>query len=182
MPDPAQQLKLVNKYRPAEALSEEQWDVAVYTTLDRATLLKRLLRSAASPTSTAASTTSTPTPTSSPSAAARGNTFRSGSGRAGAAPSPHVFDGPAAALVPRDRLGQMFLDATRRQCSGPQEAGAGSSAAAGPGGSSDSSTSSSAVVHYPLDARHTECLLTEEGRQDVAMQLTEALRAILPQL
>jgi hypothetical protein len=45
---PTQQLKLLNNYRPAElaltGASDEQWDAAVYTTLDRATLLKRLLR------------------------------------------------------------------------------------------------------------------------------------------
>lgn len=42
---PAAQLKLLNSFRPPElADAEEAWDAAVYTTLDRAGLLKRLSR------------------------------------------------------------------------------------------------------------------------------------------
>ena len=153
---PSQQLRLLNAYRPAELAAvgagEEHWDAAVYSTLDRATLLKRLLRGAAYGGSAAGSGSSTPSSSS----------VASSSSGVGGMPA---FGGPVAAVLPRDRLGAMMLEATRRQLQRP-----GSDAT--PGG----------VLHVPLEARHTECLLSEQGWQATAVALAEAVRAVLPLL
>lgn len=152
---PTQQLRLLNAYRPAElaltGASEEQWDAAVYTTLDRATLLKRLLRDTAA--SEAASASGSPYSSSASS---------SSGGAAAAAPT---FVGPVAALLPRDRLGAMMLDATRQHLRRPS-----------------TSASAGGVLHVPLEARHTECLLSEQGQQATAVMLVDAVRALLPLL
>jgi hypothetical protein len=60
-----------------------------------------------------------------------------------------------AALLPRDRLGGMMLDATSRQLRRGD------------------------VLHVPLGARHTECLLSPQGRQETAAALTDAVKALL---
>jgi hypothetical protein len=130
-PSPQAQLRLLNAHRPT-ALGpgeEEAWDAALYATLDRASLLKRLLRRGADSTPAAA------------------------------------FAGPVAALLPRDRLGALMLDATRRQLARPGDR-------LDPAG----------VLHVPLAAAHTECLLGEVARRAAGEALIEALRAMLPQL
>lgn len=143
---PTQQLKLLNRYRPASFAagsggaggspsSEEAWDAAVYATLDRASLLKRLLRNAA------------------------GGDDTDGASSSSSAVAP--LDGPVAALLPRDRLGSLLLDATRRCCSADAAA---------------------ALLHLTLGARHTECLLTEAGRAETAEAVAEAVRALLQRL
>lgn len=107
---PSQQLRLLNAYRPAELAAvgagEEHWDAAVYSTLDRATLLKRLLRGAAYGGSAAGSGSSTPSSSS----------VASSSSGVGGMPA---FGGPVAAVLPRDRLGAMMLEATRRNGQAP---------------------------------------------------------------
>ncbi len=137
---PAQQLKLVNAYRP-EGLSAEQWDAAVYTTLDRATLLKRLAREANA-------------------AAAARTTAQAGPSRSTVVPAPaRTFHGPVSAVLPRDRLGLMFLDAARACCPGED------------------------VDMVPLDdCRHTECLLTEGARAATAQRTTRAIVALLERI
>ena len=67
------------------------------------------------------------------------------------------------ALLPRDRLGALMLEATRQQLQRPAGEQQG-------------------VLHMPLDTRHTECLLSEQGRQATAVLLTDAVRAVLPRL
>lgn len=84
---PAQQLKLLNSFKPRDCVSDEQWDAAVYTTLDRATALKRLMRGAHGGSG----------PSSSSSGAVAGG-----------------FTGPSALLAPSDRIGQQLLEASRR--------------------------------------------------------------------
>ena len=156
---PTQQLKLLNTYRPAElaltGASDEQWDAAVYTTLDRATLLKRLLRGGHA---------------SSGSFGGRGfggSSASSPSGSSGPGSSAGVdaaaFSGPVVALLSRDRLGALMLEATQQHLQRPTGEQQG-------------------VLHMPLDTRHTECLLSEQGRQATAVLLTDAVRAVLPRL
>lgn len=159
---PTQQLRLLNRYRPAElaasGASEEQWDAAVYTTLDRATLIKRLLRAGSAGGEGAGFGGAGGSAASTPGSSA------SGSPAAQLAP----FTGPVAALLPRDRLGALMLDATRRAL------------AAGSGGST--AAAGAELAHIPLDARHTECLLSDRGRQATAVQMVDAIRALLPRL
>lgn len=153
---PAQQLKLLNSWRPAElalaGASGEQWDAAVYAALDRATLLKRLLRGAGRGAGFG-SAGSTPR-----------SSDGSGGSPGGAAPA---FAGPVAALLPRDRLGALMLEATRQalaQASAPSGAG------------------SPQLLHFALESRHTECLLSERARKATAVLLLDAVRALLPRL
>jgi thioesterase domain-containing protein len=120
---PTQQLKLLGSFKPAGAgVVEEAWDAAVYATLDRAAVLKRLARAR------------------------------------GAAP-PATFPGPAAAVVPRDRLGRAFVDASRPHLAG-----------------------GAPLVHVPLEARHTECLLSAPARQAAALAVADAVEALLQRL
>ena len=93
-PTPAAQLKLVNA---DAALSVDQRDAVIYTMLDRATLLKRLLR--AGPDAEQRVAQQPDAPSSSAQARAPGET------------EPQAFHGPVAALLPRDRLGAKFLEA-----------------------------------------------------------------------
>lgn len=96
-PSPTQQLKLLNSFKPAELVNEDGWHAAVYTTLDRATALRRLLRAAYA---------SAPAPA-------------AGAGQGAAAPAnEEVFGGPAAMLVPSGRLGQQFVEASRQRLGG----------------------------------------------------------------
>lgn len=154
---PTQQLKLLNVYRPAElglgGASDEQWDAAVYTTLDRSTLLKRLLRGGDASGGGASGG-------SSPVASSAGGS--AGDADCGSA----AFGGPVVALLPRDRLGVLMLEATRQALRRP--------AATAPG--------QAEVEHVPLDTRHTECLLSEQGRRATAALLADAIRAVLPRL
>ena len=165
---PTQQLKLLHAYRPPElglgGASEEQWDAAVYTTLDRSTLLKRLLRGGDASGGSTGLPSGFPSGSSSPvaSAASDGNGSAGGRGPGDAA----AFGGPVVALLPRDRLGALMLEATRRALRRP--------AAPAPG--------QPEVVHVPLDTRHTECLLSEQGRLATAALLADAIRAVLPRL
>lgn len=153
---PTQQLKLLNSFRPAElalsGASEEQWDAAVYATLDRAALLKRLLRGRSSSAAGSGSADSTP----------RSST--NGGGTPSGAPA---FDGPVAALLPGDCLGALMLEATRQQLA---QAGA----AVGADGPQ--------LLHFALESRHTECLLSERARKATAVVLLDAIRALLPRL
>jgi thioesterase domain-containing protein len=143
---PSAQLKLLAGFKPAGAgVAPEAWDAAVYATLDRAAVLKRLARGS-------------------------GGAVGAGAGGAGgagaapgapaAAPAPVRFGGPAALVAPRDRLGAAFLTATR--------------AALGPRGA--------ALVHVPLEARHTECLLTPAARAAAAAGVAAAVEALLKAL
>lgn len=171
---PTAQLKLLNAYRPAElalsGASEEQWDAAVYTTLDRATLLKRLLRDGGGGGGDdGAGFASSTSGASSPAGSAPDAGSSTGAGASISASAPaaaeQTFDGPVVALLPRDRLGTLMLETTRHKLGRP-------AAAAGDAG----------VQHVPLDTRHTECLLTEHGRQATAVLLTDAIRAVLQRL
>lgn len=166
---PTQQLKLLHAYRPPElglgGASEEQWDAAVYTTLDRSTLLKRLLRGGDAGGGSAGLLTGFPSGGSSPvaSTASGSNGSAAGSSAPGDAAA---FGGPVVALLPRDRLGALMLEATRQALRRP--------AAPAPG--------QPEVAHVPLDTRHTECLLSEQGRRATAALLADAIRAVLPRL
>lgn len=73
------------------------------------------------------------------------------------------FDGPAAIVVPRDRLGMAFVDASRSLLHGGQ-------------GEDEK------LVHVPIDARHTECLLSQVGRSAAATGVTKAVQALLQQI
>lgn len=156
---PTQQLRLLNGYRPTDLLaggaSDEQWDAAVYATLDRAALLKRLLAANGGGGGSDASSGSSPT-----------DSEASGGSAWGDGP---VFAGPVVALLPRDRLGLLMLEATRRALRRPAPA-------------PDTTPGEHAVVHVPLEARHTECLLTEQARSSTAALLADAVRAMLPRL
>ncbi|KDD75072.1 hypothetical protein H632_c889p0 [Helicosporidium sp. ATCC 50920] len=119
---PSAQLRLLNAYRPPELRGQEAaWDAAIYTTLDRAGLLKRLVR---------AQLPQQP---------------------------PTRFDGPAALLVPKDRLGELFRDATSAYCADD-------------------------LLHVPLRSRHTEGLLSERALVDTAHALHHALRVLFTRL
>lgn len=175
---PTQQFKLLNSYKPPEleagGATQEQWEAAVYATLDRASLLKRLLASARGGSAAGSASGSTAGfggsgAASGGSSPASGSLSRTGSG-AGASgtngSSGQAFGGPVVALLPRDRLGALMLDSTRQALRRPAQAGEGATA----------------VVHVPLDTRHTECLLSERGRQATAVLLMDAVRAVLPRL
>lgn len=93
---PTQQLKLIASFKPqALGVPEEAWDAAVYATLDRAAMLKRMGKAAEGPESVSATVASTSS-----------NTSTSGA-------SHDKFHGPTALLVSRDRLGRAFVDASR---------------------------------------------------------------------
>jgi hypothetical protein len=88
---PAQQLEKLNVYRSvgyAAVVSEEAWDAAVYITLDRATVIRRLL-----------------------------GVLREEQDGGGAGPSSAAGAGlgPTAVLAPADRLGAMFVDACKQR-------------------------------------------------------------------
>ena len=157
---------MLNSYRPAElaptGASEEQWDAAVYATLDRATLLRRLLQGDGSGSTTASSGFGTAAPSALPGGTS--STAGSGSSAGSAAAATAEFGGPVAALLPRDRLGELMLEATQRRLRH-------AAAAAAP-----------QVLSVPLEARHTECFLSEQARQATAVRLTDTIRAVLPQL
>jgi thioesterase domain-containing protein len=149
---PSAQLKLLAGFKPAGAgVAPEAWDAAVYATLDRAAVLKRLARGSGGGAG---------------GAGGGGGLGGAGAGGAGAAsgspaaPAPVRFGGPAALVAPRDRLGAAFLAATR--------------AALGPRGA--------ALVHVPLEARHTECLLTPAARAAAAAGVAAAVEALLKAL
>lgn len=192
---PTQQLKLLNSYRPAElaltGASEEQWDAAVYTTLDRATLLKRLMRASGSAASTAVGSSSSGHGGSGFGGGSADSSPRYSSSAAGSSGSPWgggneagpAFSGPVAALLPRDRLGALMLEATQHHLAA-QPLPAGSPAAAAARGSAMSGrvSSSSQVLHIPLDSRHTECLLSDRARKATSVLLMDAVRALLPRL
>lgn len=119
---PSAQLKLLNSFRPPElADAEEAWDAAVYTTLDRAGLLKRLVKGPR-------------------------------------ARTPGVFRGPAATVLPNDRIGSLFLAASQ------------------PHLEPDS------LLELQIPGRHTECLLSDKARRETAMAVVEALKFLLPRL
>lgn len=159
---PTQQLKLLNSFRPAElalsGASEEQWDAAVYATLDRAALLKRLLRgqggSSAAPGRAAGFGSADSTP-------------RSSADSGGSPGGTPTFDGPVAALLPGDRLGALMLEATRQQLALPGAA---------------ASRVGAQPLHFALGSRHTECLLDERARKATAVLLMDAIRALLSHL
>lgn len=181
---PTQQLKALNAYRPSElagggGASEEQWDAAVYTTLDRATLLKHLMRSNSSSGGAAAASSGGGSNSrgfggaggssgaGSPASSVGTATSVVGGGEAPASVSP--FTGPVVALLPRDRVGVLMLEATRQALRRP---------AAAPG----VIPGEHSVVHVPLETRHTECLLSEQGRAAAAVLLADAVRAVLLRL
>lgn len=70
-----------------------------------------------------------------------------------------VFDGPTALVVPRDRLGRSFVDASRPYLS----------AQGGP-------------VVVPLEARHTETLLSPPARGAAAVGIASAVHTLLERL
>lgn len=176
---PTQQFKLLNSYKPPEleagGATQEQWEAAVYATLDRASLLKRLLSSTHGGSAAGSASGSTTGfggsgEASGGSSPASGALSRTGSAAGAAAgtngSNGQAFAGPVVALLPRDRLGALMLDSTRQALHRPAQAGEGAAA----------------VVYVPLDTRHTECLLSERGRQAMAVLLMDAVRAVLPRL
>lgn len=132
---PTRQLKLISSFKPPEVgISAEAWDAAVYATLDRAAVLKRLVKPLRvelnkDPESQASSR------------------------------SPKDFDGPAAVILPRDRLGSALLQASEKQLS-----------------------NTGGIIHVPLESRHTECLLTASARSATASALSDAVLSVLRRL
>ena len=175
---PTQQFKLLNSYRPPEleagGASQEQWEAAVYATLDRAALLKRLLSGGLGGGGAGSASGSTggfggsgeASGGSSPASSALSRSGSNGGTGGADGGSGPAFSGLVVALLPRDRLGALMLDATRQALRRPAPAGEGVAA----------------VVHVPLDTRHTECLLSEQGRKATAVLLADAVRAVLPRL
>lgn len=140
---PTQQLKLIGSFKPpALGVPEEAWDAAVYATLDRAAVLKRMVRADAE--------TET---------------------------KPGVFDGPAAMLVPRDRLGRAFTEAIKEYLSRPAATTARSSSS-----SYNNDDEMEQAVHVPLETRHTECLLSDSGRKATAIAIAETVETLLRRL
>lgn len=81
--------------------------------------------------------------------------------RSRAESEPTPFDGPAAVVGPRDRLGRAFVQA---------------SAGLLRGGGADG------MMHVPLESRHTETLLSQPSRAAAALAVTAAVQALLPRL
>jgi len=128
---PSQQLKQISSFKPVElGVPPEAWDAAVYATLDRSAALKRLLR-----------------------------VSTSGIGDGALAPK-EAFTGPSAMVVPRDRLGRAFVEASRPHL------------AAGENG----------VVVIPLEARHTEALLSPGARVAAVAGVASAVATLLESL
>lgn len=128
---PSQQLKQISSFKPVElGVPPEAWDAAVYATLDRAAALKRLLR-----------------------------VSTSAVGDDALAPKD-TFTGPSAMVVPRDRLGRAFVEASRPYL------------AAGEDG----------VVVVPLEARHTEALLSPGARAAAVAGVASAVATLLERL
>jgi hypothetical protein len=73
---------------------------------------------------------------------------------------PHVgtdtYEGPTAIIVPKDRVGKSLLDASTPYVDDPK----------GP-------------LSLTVDERHTECLMSRQGRQHVAEKLALALEYLL---
>lgn len=94
---PTEQLKLICSFKPDDSsASQEAWDAAVYATLDRAALLKRLMR---------ARTHGVHNHGNQGAAAAAGG--------GGSVEDSMAFNGPSALILPQDRLGKVLLDASR---------------------------------------------------------------------
>jgi thioesterase domain-containing protein len=82
------------------------------------------------------------------------------SGESGALAPKEAFTGPSAMVVPRDRLGRAFVEASRPYL------------AAGEDG----------VLVVPLEARHTEALLSSGARAAAMEAVTSAVAALLERL
>ena len=148
---PSQQLKLISQFKPAElGVPSEAWDAAVYATLDRAAALKRLLRAnGGGSNGTAGEERSEESSTT---AAVQQQQQQQ--------QQMKKFGGPTAMVVPRDRLGRSFVEASKPHLSGGEDE----------------------PVVVPLEARHTETLLSQSGRGAAAVAVASAVQTLLESL
>lgn len=200
-PTPAAQLKLLNQFRPpGDQVSEEQWDAAIYTTVDRwggVTWKEREGGSAdkkrgecreeggaegdVAPAATVPIWL--PKPQSNPSGlpssppGRRSNTLKRMLRAAAAAASQADPSSGAAAAGPA-AAAEVFhgpvvlLEPSDRL--GKQFVEVSRQHLCGEGGPEP--------AHISLDARHTECVLGERARRATALQLVDALRRVLERL
>lgn len=193
-PTPAAQLKLLNQFRPpGDQVSEEQWDAAIYTTVDRwgggtwtkreGGSAKKRVRAEGDVAPAATFPIWLPKPESNPSwlpsspPGRRSNTLKRMLRAAAAAasqaePGSGAAAGTAAAAPEVFRGPVVLLEPSDRL--GKQFVEVSRRHLGGEGGPEP--------AHISLDARHTECVLGERARRATALQLVDALRQVLERL